>query len=813
MALNAKGALQHELLTTDLFWQALTSWLQQHPQLHWVMILPATFAHQHHIRELSINSFEFDACKWGAKARLKMVCWTSLSDLGWIRRRCDHAAPHLAPSLENGLLGQCFHDKLAEHLVPHPWHVPSLHLTIAAVGIQPKRSKRIPLLGDFGKVLQVVSDQVPKTSTNRLLTQSFRDIPEGARLISPLGIDSEKSNEKTTWTFGIYRTPSEFVEESLSLRHPIDVESGLPTAILEAVAQYVGVPPHTTAQRRADALRELAKVKKSLSSTYVLGSDQYEVLKGKDLQLWKHMLEASGFCEPTLVDEVAKGFDLIGATGVSASFPYEVRMAKFSVEQVRAQAKWRSQALLRQEDRPRNLDLVEATWQETIKEVDSGWLVGPFTYSGLCSEVGSTCLLSRRFGLQQKNKIRVIDDFTESAVNPAFTYFNKVVLGGVDEILFLAKLLVKAVLCKGSIRANSSDGTEVTLQAHPAWKMLAKERKMSLVGRTLDLKSAYKQLPVSDSSAWASTICLEPREGESSDKRCFRQRSLPFGATASVLHFNRVARSLQHLVSHYGVLPWSVFFDDFTSIELSLTSGSGERVAEGILDLLGWTYSKEEGKYKSSATEFDSLGVRFDFSDALNGNLVVGNKPSRVLALSEELQEHIRSESLLPGEAASIKGKLIFAESQTFGRWSRWFRDALSERASASPNQTHVGAKLLFELAVLKSCLECSPPRTLRLASDEPPLVIFTDGAVEDGLAGFGAVLFCLGARSEYIEGVIPSDVLGVWASKGTVHPVAQAEMVPVILARMLWAPKLRERKVLWFLDSNVILDHNHQRI
>ena len=267
------------------------------------------------------------------------------------------------------------------------------------------------------------------------------------------------------------------MEESLSLRHPIDVESGLPTAILEAVAQYVGVPPHTTSQRRADALRELAEGQEVLSSTYVLGSDQHEVLKGKDLQLWKHMLEASGFCEPTLVDEVAKGFDLIGATGASAIFPYEVRMAKFSVEQVRAQAKWRSQALLRQEDRPRNLDLIEATWQETLKEVDSGWLVGPFTYSELCSEVGSTCLLSRRFGLQQKNKIRVIDDFTESAVNPAFTYFNKVVLGGVDEILFLAKLLVKAVLCKGSIRANSSDGTEVSSSSAPCLEDASQGKK------------------------------------------------------------------------------------------------------------------------------------------------------------------------------------------------------------------------------------------------------------------------------------------------------------------------------------------------
>ena len=83
------------------------------------------------------------------------------------------------------------------------------------------------------------------------------------------------------------------------------------------------------------------------------------------------------------------------------------------------------------------------------------------------------------------------------------------------------------------------------------------------------------------------------------------------------------------------------------------------------------------------------------------GILVVGNKPSRVLVLSEELQEHIRSESLLPGEAASIKGKLVYSQKV------KPLEDGLDglgmlcpKGQSASPNQTHVGAKLLFRASL-----------------------------------------------------------------------------------------------------------------
>ena len=52
-------------------------------------------------------------------------------------------------------------------------------------------------------------------------------------------------------------------------------------------------------------------------------------------------------------------------------------------------------------------------WRQTLEERDRGWLRGPLS---LC-EVPGEAPISRRFGLRQEHKIRLIDDFSESSVN------------------------------------------------------------------------------------------------------------------------------------------------------------------------------------------------------------------------------------------------------------------------------------------------------------------------------------------------------------------------------------------------------------
>lgn len=77
----------------------------------------------------------------------------------------------------------------------------------------------------------------------------------------------------------------------------------------------------------------------------------------------------------------------------------------------------------------RDGDLGKTVWAKTCGEVERGWLIGPYNFS----EVPISAPLSRRFGLKQKHdKIRLIDDFSESRVNSAVSVCEPLVLHTVD---------------------------------------------------------------------------------------------------------------------------------------------------------------------------------------------------------------------------------------------------------------------------------------------------------------------------------------------------------------------------------------------
>ena len=54
-------------------------------------------------------------------------------------------------------------------------------------------------------------------------------------------------------------------------------------------------------------------------------------------------------------------------------------------------------------------------WQATLEKVDEGFLAGPWDASRLCRE----SVVSPRFGLQKKSKLRLIDNLSSSHVNSA----------------------------------------------------------------------------------------------------------------------------------------------------------------------------------------------------------------------------------------------------------------------------------------------------------------------------------------------------------------------------------------------------------
>ena len=148
----------------------------------------------------------------------------------------------------------------------------------------------------------------------------------------------------------------------------------------------------------------------------------------------------------------------------------------------------------------RSLD--ERLLAETREELERGWAEGPFDPADL--ERGST--ISRRFALVQGSKTRMIDDFSISGVNDSCVIHNKIDLHLIDTFVAAIKLYFS------SCRAHSSDG--------------------SLLRKTYDLKSAYRQVPIRADPLKVAYFSIYNCEKHGVE--VYRLKMLPFGATHSV---------------------------------------------------------------------------------------------------------------------------------------------------------------------------------------------------------------------------------------------------------------------------------------
>ncbi len=108
------------------------------------------------------------------------------------------------------------------------------------------------------------------------------------------------------------------------------------------------------------------------------------------------------------------------------------------------------------------------------------------------------------------------------------------------------------------------------------------------MGRTFDLAAAYKQLAVSPDQGFVRvlTACDPGRKVLA----FFIISALPFGATSSVYGFNRVAKSLWHIMVSLGSI-WVTQFDAYLNVEMEELANNSPSFMEFILHALGWNYA------------------------------------------------------------------------------------------------------------------------------------------------------------------------------------------------------------------------------
>ena len=113
-----------------------------------------------------------------------------------------------------------------------------------------------------------------------------------------------------------------------------------------------------------------------------------------------------------------------------------------------------------------------------------------------------------------------------SLVNSSFAASYSLELDGVDGIAVLARTMAGAVTDDGRVSLKLSDGSSLEGSLHFSLDVTAAR---TILGRTLDLDSAYKQLLVRQSSLWSSVLQVRDCAGQ---PHLFLSQVLPFGASA-----------------------------------------------------------------------------------------------------------------------------------------------------------------------------------------------------------------------------------------------------------------------------------------
>ncbi len=523
------------------------------------------------------------------------------------------------------------------------------------------------------------------------------------------------------------------------------------------------------------------------------------ILRGKRILLLKEMLAAVDYPDRQLAGDAAAGFRITGTLTPTGVFPPRVQSATLTLEELRRTARTRQRQALRDVRASRNDRLNAAVEEGTADDVARGFLSPPLSLEQLEREVGPLWVPSRRFGIIQGDKARMIDDFSAYGINATLTTSDKIAPLGVDEVAGLGKVIMDAV---------DGDEVRVELPDGGCWTgRLAGEllgRDIRVVAKEYDLAHAYKQWAISPIDA---SLAVVVRWCEALQGPVFhRSYSLGFGAAAAVTAFNRVSRGGLVILTKLFHLLVTNYFDTYPNVTIDGDAHNSELVIKRVFNLLGWALKPNDDTCYSHT--FTTLGVSFQFERAFKlRHFKVDNKPGRVDAIRSQLEGLLSRGRASPGALRSLVGILRYARSQLFGRRGALALQILTYQAERAQGIRNLTARCQWAMRWWLRYLDEAKPRLVRAASCTPPTLIFTDGACE-GLGHqrvtIGAVLFSPRLpRPQFFGHRVPGNVVLQWGGGERAQTIGQAELAPILLAQLTWRTFLVGSQCIVFVDND----------
>ena len=754
---------------------------------------------------------------WGIAWRNR---WTSSTTKGaeYPRELCEAAAAAII--LASGVVPRSMH---CEQAKPPPAPQPtSTAATAASCGIHVpvgKQHRRNPvrLIPEYKEVVagtHLVTDGCvhPKCHLTKVSLLDGKPLQPGAVCLqSP---ENAGQCGATVWKFGIPWGPDEFVDAALQVGHPLDYPPQLPDELAEAIFQ-IAIGGICAFERRIESKfdnlcgleQALAKQEQLLHAA--MPQHRAKILHSKRLLLLKARLAEIRHPDVGLVDEICKGFRITGdfppvgvfrlrrPEDIAPLDPASLHPREWLWKRARG---IREAALAARIPRTEEeIQLARDVLKATEDEVRAGFLSGPHTEEELDRTLGPLWVASRRFGVKQGGKVRPIDDLSESCVNATVRLSEKIEVSGIDDFALMVKFWHK-VLATEDVCIALNDGRILKGKRHADFA-----NGVQLLGKCADLESAYKQCPLSDEEASLAVIVVY--DPDAKRHQWYVLRALPFGGTASVRQFNRVAFALRMLLIVDFGIPVLAYYDDFFFAAPKGVAAIIDAALSRFSNSFGWQW--KESKSAAFAQVFKGLGVVFDLRQFCDGFLSVLNTDQRIQEICNAINKIICEDCLSPSLALQLAGRIGFAASQLFGRIGSSAMWQLRSRAHRSRGG-RLAPELRLALVGWVSALTEAPPRYVPLAVASLPAVLFTDGFCDPitGRAGAGAVLLDAATGTfEAFGTCIPDDLVEVFRKNSeSAQVVCQAELLPSVLSRWLWRAalsKVRGRRLLHFLDND----------
>ena len=572
---------------------------------------------------------------------------------------------------------------------------------------------------------------------------------------------------------GIPREPDDFVKEAIKAGHPRNGLSASRAGPAVDVVDAVLLPFEDREAKAAKTRQKWAEIERStrpLNDKILKDKPEYlrKALGSKNVLAWRGILRSNGFGDDQLWADLRDGFRLTGWMRDTGLFDKKLRPPETTLERLLEQSTYRTPLALNKLRKTVVDETARKAWAETLEEERKGWIYKD------TAPVDQPIILAHRFGLNQKGKVRVIDNGKECGLNLACGLPEKFTLHGIDVLA----------------------GIFIELLNRPAAK------NMRLKGRTIDLVSAYKFYPIHPKDR--KHLRIGVYDTDARVVRLYGTNVLPFGATGSVAGFLRVSSALWHTGVRDMGLGWSAYFDDFPLLAAEGHESQVNSLAGEVFDALQVEYAKEGKKAVDFASIFSALGLSFDLTRFAEGVVTIRHTEARTSELLETISEILNEGRLKAKDAEVLRGRMHWYTSYLFGRAPCQAMHQISLRAQGHDSCTALTTDLEDALKFMRAYLKDARPLELRQTTGRE-MFIFTDGSYEpDGKvkAGIGGVLYDdSGTALAFFSSEVEYNDLLILENQSN-HPIYEVELYAAIAAFELWGHLIQDSFSVFFLDN-----------